>query len=918
MKNLIKYLILIIPFFIFHQTAFSQPSNDNYTNPIVLDQVNNWCSDYGQYTNVNATADAFPGPSCWSSSPAHDVWFQFVAIATGVNIGIYGKGSSGGTLRYPRLALCSIESPSEFTYVGTACNEASYFQGFTSIFTSGLVIGNTYYIRVDGTQNYTGTFQLCVNNFTPSVQPGQDCNTAAFLCNKNTITQVALIGWDNNFIQVSNGCMSYMTSLSQPNNVAWYTFNIAKEGTLTISMNPNNNLDDLDFGLYQITNGDCSNLKVVRCSASRCYNDSGIIGPTGLDMSSIDTTESPGCGRLYQDDWTKYLNVKAGESYKLLINNCSNVQPGTDNGFTISFGGSCEFAGPEPDFDYTVNASCVEKSTITFTDKSIGASSYSWNFGKSAYPPTGDSAGPYTVSYSKTGSKVVVLTITGTGGCQVIKTAKIYMDSIAHFAFKDTSVCIGQSIRIYANGYSTYHWSDGSTGNPLIVSPKVSTAYYLTATTSNGCLAYGSVNVNIRSISVTSASNSPVCEGDTLRLFASTVNNGIYKWSGPYNFSDSKQNPEIKNISTLSSGTYTVVVTDNYHCSNTANVTVTVYPKPVISVIPNPAIICPGNPVNLKAYGGISYSWSPAVGLSSTTGKSVIANPDNNITYTVTGTDAKGCKNSIKVIVDKDKFQVNLGKDDTICPGTTKTLDAGKNMTYYTWNDNSQNEVLTVDKDGTYSVTVTDNNNCISSDTIMIYCYPSHKINLGNDTTIDIDATETLNAGSGYNKYMWQDGSSNSTYTVSGKGAYWVIVTDNNGCKFSDTIDIKVTCYSKGVFIPNFFTPGSSKICNSYFIIEGRCLGKAELKIFNRWGERIYWNDYDFTNNERDIKLCDDKSHTDITGNLKLYHYELWDGTDKRSGSHVAEGIYFFVLTYNISDDNLMNKITKKGSITVM
>ena len=176
MRKKIKYLIFIISFFIFHQTAYTQPSNDKYTNPIVLTKLDNWCSHYGQYTNVNATADTFSGPTCWSSNPAHDVWFKFTAIASAVNVGIYGSGNNGGTLMYPRLALCSIDAASNLLYIGTACNEASYFPGFTSIYTSSLVIGNSYYIRVDGAQDYTGSIELCVNNFTPSVKPGDDCS----------------------------------------------------------------------------------------------------------------------------------------------------------------------------------------------------------------------------------------------------------------------------------------------------------------------------------------------------------------------------------------------------------------------------------------------------------------------------------------------------------------------------------------------------------------------------------------------------------------------------------------------------------------------------------------------------------------------------------------------------------------------
>ena len=99
-----------------------------------------------------------------------------------------------------------------------------------------------------------------------------------------------------------------------------------------------------------------------------------------------------------------------------------------------------------------------------------------------------------------------------------------------------------------------------------------------------------------------------------------------------------------------------------------------------------------------------------------------------------------------------------------------------------------------------------------------------------------MDTTIILHAGSGFKTYRWQNGSADSTYTVNKQGVYWVSVTAQNGCTYSDTVDIQVICYSKSVFIPNVFTPGNSNsICDAYFRLEGRCIGKAELTIFNRW-----------------------------------------------------------------------------------
>ena len=340
--------------------------------------------------------------------------------------------------------------------------------------------------------------------------------------------------------------------------------------------------------------------------------------------------------------------------------------------------------------------------------------------------------------------------------------------------------------------------------------------------------------------------------------------------------------------------------------------TVVVNPLPTIN-LGKDTTLCNGKTITF--HGGnpnYKYKWS-----NNSSKDSLLVNKTG--TYSVTATDNIGCTNVASVNVIADPFKVNLGNTKSLCPGSAITLDAGISPATYTWNDNSHNKLYTVSTEGTYSVTVSDMHNCISSDTVNITYYPVITINLGNDKTIDLDTTIILHAGSDFNNYKWQDGSSDSTFSVNSKGKYWVSANDKNGCKASDTVNIKVACFSKDVFVPNVFTPGnSSSICNSYFRAEGRCLGKTELSIFNRWGEKIYSNNYDLSAYSND-NSCDDKSHTGIVGKYsKIYYYILWDGKDKTKGKMAAEGTYFYILRYHSSDENLKTEITKKGSVNIL
>lgn len=65
----------------------------------------------------------------------------------------------------------------------------------------------------------------------------------------------------------------------------------------------------------------------------------------------------------------------------------------------------CDFSANETEI-------CQEE-VVTFTDESINASSWSWDFGEGAVPSTASSQGPHTVTYSSTGIKTVTLTING-------------------------------------------------------------------------------------------------------------------------------------------------------------------------------------------------------------------------------------------------------------------------------------------------------------------------------------------------------------------------------------------------------------------------------------------------------------------------------------------------------------------------
>src|SRR6185436_2538043 len=99
----------------------------------------------------------------------------------------------------------------------------------------------------------------------------------------------------------------------------------------------------------------------------------------------------------------------------------------------------------------------------------------------------------------------------------------------------------------------------------------------------------------------TAGSNTPVCSGNALSLTASNITNAAYTWSGPNSFSSSAQNPTISNVTTASSGTYSVSATVNGCTGAAGTTTVVINQTPSAPTVGSNAPICSGMTLNLTA-----------------------------------------------------------------------------------------------------------------------------------------------------------------------------------------------------------------------------------------------------------------------------------------------------------------------------
>lgn len=227
---------------------------------------------------------------------------------------------------------------------------------------------------------------------------------------------------------------------------------------------------------------------------------------------------------------------------------------------------------------------------------------------------------------------------------------------------------------------------------------------------------------------------------------------------------------------------------------------------PDISEQPISQSICIGGNVTftLSATNNTSYQWQKKVSDSWT---SISGARSDTYSYTPLMEDnsslfrcfvSNACdvvySNAVTLTVNSLPL-VNIGDDQHICNGSDLLLDAGPGFTDYSWSTGEAIRTVTVNSEGEYSVTVTDNNSCSNSDNIFIYVDPEiPSLDLGNDMYTCPGEPVELNAVSGYDNYLWNTGLTGQSLVTAEEGAYSVEVSNNgNVCIETDTIQVYFT-----------------------------------------------------------------------------------------------------------------------------
>lgn len=436
MRTLILAFLFVLPI----SATIAQVRNDECFSATNIPNISDFCGS--DFTNENAQPSNVPAPQCWGlDREVQDVWYTFQPRQQGLQLRFFGSGSTTPyTIDNVGIALYegSCSALSEVDCTTRPDNADDIFERLYS----DLTIGRLYYLRVSSPIGSAGTFELCLSEFVPIPEPQQDCPTGVILCDKSTFIVESLTGVGNIPDEANGSCLNgvdptvanpFPESPSETSS-AWYKWTAASSGTLTFTLTPSNPdpQEDLDFAIYRLPAGidDCRNKELLLCmgSGAPTGNEIQCLGPTGLRSGENDINEYVNC-EGDDNNFLRPLDMVAGESYALIVNNFSI----SGFGFSIEFGGTGTFLGPEPEFSIDATQGLECDKTITFTDISTSLtdpiSNYSWTFGDGALPNEVTGTGPHDVVYESFGNKTATLTVESSRGCLITVVKDIEVES---------------------------------------------------------------------------------------------------------------------------------------------------------------------------------------------------------------------------------------------------------------------------------------------------------------------------------------------------------------------------------------------------------------------------------------------------------------------------------------------------------
>ncbi len=720
----------------------------------------------------------------------------------------------------------------------------------------------------------TGTKLASVNNLVPGlytcivIDSGYNCShTKAFtVAAQNVLTlrksvvgttgagktdgiiNVSVIGGSGNYSYTwSNGATSATVS-----NLAAGTYYVnITDATAGCGISDTLIIDDANNGL---------SLTPSVTDATSCGSATGAI--------SVAVTGGSG---NYSYKWSNNAttasvsSLVAGNYYVTVTDNTTQLRKSLE--IAVSATGVLNVSG------VVTNATCntgVGGIVLNVTSGS-GNYTYNWNTGSTTANITGLKPGVYlsTVTDNTTGC-VARNTYQVSGSTTTATVTAVMTDCGTN---KNASITLGAT-----PAAAKYMWSTGAVTKDVTgLTPGV---YTVTITDSlTGCAGIYKATLQARPqifLNASSGTNTS-CLAPFTGSIQVDASEGVIPYT--YSWSSGATTPTIAN---LDGGSYTVTVNDANACTNSIAVTVkTDSSNIVVAVVDSTIKVNCLNVNSGKVYTSATlgtmpytYAWSNGSTTEDLSGVPVGS-------YTLTVTDAKGCKDMLTAQVEKvPALGINLTSTNVKCYGNnngtvSSSVTNGTGNYGYAWSDGSMTANLTGLGKGTYNVTVTDKSTgCTISGSATVN-EPAELVSSVTVTTESCkgnDGKIVLVTTGGTAPYVYAKDGATVMSEVPGLGAgiYSVITTDANGCETSSQAIIAKDCNSV-INIHDAVTPNGDG-SNDNFVIDGIfAYPNSVLQLFNKWGDMVY---------------------------QRKGYDNSWNGADK-NGNQLPAGTYYYILKLN-------------------
>jgi gliding motility-associated-like protein len=570
-----------------------------------------------------------------SNAPAPTQFPAQVQDNTGQTFTINNLGSLPNCTSCPTITVStsSINQPACNGGTGSATVNASGGTGpYTYLWTPGNLNGatqnnllpGTYTVTATDNNNCTGTTTVVINN-PPAININVTNNTPATCGNSNGSITVSASG--------GTGTLSYSWS---PSGQTGPTANNLPGGPHTVTVTDANG-----------------------CTANQNITVSSTGGPT----LSIQSQNNVSC--FGGNDGSATISASGGQtpySYSWSPSGGNNpvgtnLSAGT---YTVTV---TDAAGCVSTIDVTITqpASALTVSTTT-TNSSCTA-----NTGTATANPTGGT-GPYSYSWNTSpiqntqtannlGLGTYVVTVTDANGCQATDTAIVTNPNAPSISLVSQSnvTCNGNtngSATVSASGGTgtlSITWNTTPVQTGTTASNLPAGTYVATVTDQNSCSATVSITITEPAPLTVSISTSP----SNCAASDGTATANASGGTGPYTYSWSNT-ATTQTVNNLPAGPISVNITDANGCTANATANITTINTANINAVPPFVTITQGESTTLTATGGVTYTWTPASGLSCTNCPNPTASPSQTTVYYVSGVDANGCFGTDSVIVYVD------------------------------------------------------------------------------------------------------------------------------------------------------------------------------------------------------------------------------------------------------------------------